>query len=99
MADQYSPLNYTSADFEKAALNRFRSLVSFLPKDCKLSREIWNRTTVLCMDFGDCPDALESARVQTFLLLIIAHYLGLADALIFKSGKKVVGWMTMMPSL
>lgn len=99
MAEQHSPLNYTSADFEKAALRRFRSLVSFLPSDCKVFREIWNRSTVVCIDFEDCPNSIEAVREQTFLLLIVAHYLGLADSLLFKTGKKVRGWITLKPCI
>lgn len=97
MADQHFLPNYTSADLEKAALIRFRSLISFLPTECKLFREIWNRSTVLCIDLENCPDFLEIVMEQSFLLLIVAHYLGLADSVLFKMGKKVIGWMNMMP--
>ncbi|MEQ8384782.1 MAG: hypothetical protein RIB93_22210 [Coleofasciculus sp. D1-CHI-01] len=96
MADQHSPANYTSADLEKAALSRFRSLISFLPKNCKLFRELWNRSTVLCLDFENCPNLLDQVMGQSFLLLLVAHYLGLADSVLFRRGKKVMGWMTMM---
>ncbi|HAG81571.1 MAG TPA: hypothetical protein DD379_16605 [Cyanobacteria bacterium UBA11162] len=97
MADQHFLPNYTSADLEKAALSRFRSLISFLPAECKLGREIWNRSTVLCINFEDCPSLVESVQEQSFLLLLVAHYLGLADSVLFKTGKKVAGWMSMMP--
>ncbi|NEO34345.1 MAG: hypothetical protein F6K36_28875 [Symploca sp. SIO3C6] len=91
----FSP-NYTSADLEKAALGRFRSLISFLPRECKLSRELWNRSTVVCMDFEDCSHLLETAREQSFLLLLVANYLGLANSVLFRMGNKAMGWMTMV---
>ena len=50
-----SPFNSTSADFEQAALARFRRLVSFLPQGSKVFREPWGRSTVLCLDFSNCP--------------------------------------------
>ncbi len=84
MAHRNSPLNYTSADLEKAALNRFRSRVVDLPQQCRVCRELWDRSTVLCLDFADCPDSLETSMSQFFPLLLAAHDLGLADSLLFK---------------
>jgi len=55
MAHRNYPLNYTSADLEKAAVNRFRSLVVGLPQQCIVFRDLWDRSTVLCLDFADCP--------------------------------------------
>lgn len=95
MANQYPLPHYTSADLEKAALSRFRALLSFLPKDCKLHREVWGRSTVICIDCDDCPESLKIIKSQTFLLLLVAHYLGLANSVLFKTGKKVKGWTTM----
>jgi len=53
-----SPLNCNSADFEQAALAKFRSLVAFLPQDSKIFREPWGRSTVLCLDFANCPHSI-----------------------------------------
>ncbi|MGK7878460.1 MAG: hypothetical protein AB4426_35715 [Xenococcaceae cyanobacterium] len=99
MTDKNSPLNYTSADLEKAALNRFRSLLLYLPQDCKVFRELWGRSTVLCLDFADCPRLLKFTMAQFLLLQLAAHHLGLADSLKFQIGNKVMGWTTMATSI
>ena len=94
MTNFHSPLNFTSADLEKAALKRFRSLASILPLECKVSRSMWGRSTIVCLDFADCADLLDSTREQSLGLLKTAHELGLAKSLLFRKGKKVIGWKT-----
>ncbi|MGH2414092.1 MAG: hypothetical protein ACRDEA_10455 [Microcystaceae cyanobacterium] len=98
MSNQHSFFNCTSSDFEKAALNRFRSLVFFLPSTCKIFREPWDCSTVLCLDFANCPSSLEMAREQTHLLVYAMQELGLANAVIFRMGHKFIGWKTITPS-
>jgi hypothetical protein len=97
MSYRNSPLNNTSSDLEKAALRRYRSLVPSLPECCRIFREIWNRSTVLCLDFGDCPDALVATMEQCLPLMIASHNLGLSDSLLFKLNNKIMGWATMTP--
>ena len=87
--------NYTSAELEKAALNRFRSLMHFLPRDCKIGREKWGSSTILVLDFANCPHLLEATKQQSFLLLIGANYLGLTNSLLFRVGRKVIEWQTL----
>ena len=94
MTNFHSPLNFTSADLEKAALKRFRSLTSILPPECQVSRSIWGKSTIVCLDFDDCADLLDSTREQSLMLLKTAHDLGLASSLLFRKGKKVIGWKT-----
>ncbi|NEQ67066.1 MAG: hypothetical protein F6J86_14085 [Symploca sp. SIO1B1] len=98
MAHRNYPLNYTSADLEKAAVNRFRSLVVGLPQQCIVFRDLWDRSTVLCLDFADCPNSLEPSMSEFFPLLLAAHNLGLADSLLFKMNNRVMGWTTMAPN-
>ena len=98
MTNQHFSANNTSADLEKAALNRLRSLLSFVPEKCYIFRELSGTSTVLCFDFANCPDLLEEAMDQYFLLLIGANYLGLAHSVVFKLDKKLIGWMTMVPT-
>jgi hypothetical protein len=97
MSHQYSSFDSsfdcTSADFEKAALNRFRSLVIFLPQDCKVFREPWECSTILCLDFANCPDYLHPVKGQAHLLVNAAQELGLANAIIFRIGSRFMGWM------
>ncbi|MBE9169260.1 hypothetical protein IQ238_17600 [Pleurocapsales cyanobacterium LEGE 06147] len=97
MSYRNSPLNNTSSDLEKAALNRYRSLVPSLPESCRVFRETWNSSTVLCLDFTDCPDSLVATMEQFLPLMIASHHLGLADSLLFKLNNKIMGWATVTP--
>lgn len=92
-----SPLNCTSADFEQAALVRFRSIVTFLPQDSKVFREPWGRSTVLCLDFSDCPHLFNVNQEQTRLLSQAITKLSLANSMIFRMGNKIVGWKKVKP--
>jgi hypothetical protein len=87
-----SPLNCTSADFELVALSKFRSLVAFLPPDAKIFREPWGRSTVLCIDFANCPHLFSVDPEQAKLLRNAIVQLGLTSSVIFRIGNKIVGW-------
>ncbi|MGL5832892.1 MAG: hypothetical protein ACRC1Z_06625 [Waterburya sp.] len=91
------PLNCTSADFEQAALAKFRSLVGFLPPNSKISRELSGRSTVLCLDFADCPHLFSVDQEQARSLSQAIAHLGLADSMIFRLGSKTVGWKKVTP--
>lgn len=93
-----SPLNCTSADFELVALSKFRSLVTFLPSDAKISREPWGRSTVLCIDFANCPHLFNVDQKQAELLSDAIAQLGLTSSVIFRIGNKIVGWKKMKSS-
>ncbi|MDJ0596577.1 MAG: hypothetical protein QNJ72_42520 [Pleurocapsa sp. MO_226.B13] len=93
-----SPPNYTSADFEQVALSKFRSLVDFLPQDSKIFREPWGRSTVLCIDFANCPHLFSIDKEQARLLAEAIAKLGLASSVIFRIGSKIVGWKKMKSS-
>jgi hypothetical protein len=97
MSNQPLPSDCTSADLEKVALNRFRTLVSFLPSECKIFREPWDCSTVLCLDFVKCPNLLDSSRQQAHWLIKASQELGLSNAVIFKVGHKFMGWKTATP--
>ncbi|MGK7876577.1 MAG: hypothetical protein AB4426_25760 [Xenococcaceae cyanobacterium] len=94
MSNKRLPFNCTSADFEKAAINRFRSLAICVHQNCKVFREPWDCSTVLCIDFEDCPSFLEATKEQAHLLVRVAQQLGLANSVIFRIGNKVMGWTT-----
>ena len=87
-----SLLKSTGADFEKAALNRFRSLAGFIPQNCEVYREPWGRSTVVCINFEACLNHLEVTRPKAPLLLAVAQQLGLSDSVIFKVGNTIKGW-------
>jgi hypothetical protein len=97
MQPEPSSFKCTSADFEKAALKRFRSLVTFLPPDCRVFRETWDCSTVLCLDFANCPTFLDFTRQNAHLLIQSAQELGLTNAVIFRLGNKFMGWKSMAP--
>jgi len=87
-----SPLNCTSANFEQVALTKFRCLTPFLPQDSKIFREPWGRSTVLCIDFANCPHLFSVDQEQSRLLSQAITELGLANSMIFRIGSKIVGW-------
>jgi hypothetical protein len=93
MSHQYSSFDCTSANFEKAALTRFRSLVTFLPQDCQVFREPWDCSTILCLNFANCPREFDSVREQAHLLVNAAQKLGLTNAIVFRIGNKFMGWL------
>jgi len=93
-----SPTNCTSANFELVALNRFRSLAAFLPQDTRISREPWGRSTVLCIDFANCPHLFSVDQEQGRLLSDAIAQLGLTNSVIFRIGSKIVGWKKMKSS-
>ena len=102
MAYQNSPFNCTSLDLEMEAIKRFRFLVPFLSPECRVFRELNGRFTVLCLDFASCPQDLNMNQQewQEFaeLLMHSAHYLGLANSLVFKNNKHILGWMSLNQS-
>lgn len=87
-----SPFNCTSTNFELLALARFRSLVKFLPQDAEVFREPWGRSTVLCIDFANCPHLFSVDQEQAKLLSNAIAQLGLTTSVIFRIGNKIVGW-------
>ena len=87
-----SPRNYTSTNFEQVALTKFRSLAMCLPQDSKIFREPWGRSTVLCIDFQNCPHLSSLDQEQIRLLSAAIAQLGLANSIIFRIGSKTVGW-------
>jgi hypothetical protein len=89
------PLNHTSSNFEQIALTKFRSLVGFLPQGSKIFREPWGRSTVLCIDFENCPHLFHFDQEQSRILAQAIGRLGLANSVIFRMGNKIVGWKKM----
>lgn len=84
--------NCTSQEFEEEALKLFRSKVDFLPAECRIFREPWDNSTVLCLDFQSCPYLLEVIKEKADLFLNVIKDLGLAKSVIFRMGNQVKGW-------
>ena len=99
MASKNSPLNCTSIDLEIEAIKRFRDLAPFISPECRVFRELSGRSTALCLDFAACPQDLNMNKEewQEFAQLLVhsAHYLGLANSLVFKNGDHILSWMTL----
>ena len=87
-----SPLNCTSNNFEKVSLSRFRSLASGLPQDSQVFREPWGRSTVICIDFINCPHLFPLTSEQNQMLTEAIKELGLSHSILFRVGKKILGW-------
>ncbi|MDJ0689799.1 MAG: hypothetical protein QNJ41_14950 [Xenococcaceae cyanobacterium MO_188.B32] len=87
-----SPLNCTSSNFEKVSLSRFRLLANCLPQDSKIFREPWGRSTVICIDFIDCPHSFPLTPEQIGVITEVIKELGLSYSVIFRAGKKILGW-------
>jgi hypothetical protein len=87
-----SPLDCTSTNFEKIALQKFRFLATCLPEDIRVFREPWGRSTVLCLDFDNCPHLFMTTQAKINLIATAIQQLGLANSIIFRIGKKIMGW-------
>ncbi|AFZ37882.1 hypothetical protein Sta7437_4414 [Stanieria cyanosphaera PCC 7437] len=88
-----SPLDCTSANFEKVAISRFRSLVKELPETMKVFREPWGCSTVICLDCENCPQWCSYLQENSSFLVQAVIKLGLANSIIFRMGKKTLGWI------
>jgi hypothetical protein len=94
MSNQHRPFDCTSTELEKAAVSRYRELVTWLPADCRVFREPWDCSTVLCLDFAKCPYLLPIVQMESQSLVDVAQELGLANAIVFRIGNKLIGWKT-----
>ncbi|MBR8831456.1 MAG: hypothetical protein N5P05_000941 [Chroococcopsis gigantea SAG 12.99] len=92
MSYQYSSFDCTCTNFEQAALNRFRSLAGILPSNCRVFRENWHYSSVLCLDLVNCPAQIETLHDRVRALIETSQRLGLGNAIIFKMGNKIIGW-------
>ncbi|MEL4894876.1 hypothetical protein [Crocosphaera sp. Alani8] len=86
------PFKCTSSELEKEVLNRFRTKIGFLPSQCQIFREPWNHSTVICLDFVQCPHLLDSLKDMEPSLIEVSQTLGLGNALVFRLGRKLMGW-------
>ncbi|MGK7944805.1 MAG: hypothetical protein AB4058_10085 [Microcystaceae cyanobacterium] len=93
MSSQPLPSDCTSAKFEQVAISRLRSLVSLLPNNCKVFREPWDCSTVLCLDFADCPTSVMIIKENPDQLKTVVQDLGIAHAIVFRINQKLMGWV------
>jgi hypothetical protein len=92
MSSQHRSFDCTSAELEKAVISRYRDLVTWLPSDCRIFREPWDCSTVLCLDFAKCPYMVSVVQMEAQSLADVAKELGLANAIVFRIGNRFMGW-------
>ncbi|XHU96184.1 MAG: hypothetical protein JJP05_01605 [cyanobacterium endosymbiont of Rhopalodia gibba] len=98
MNNSHPSFNCTSTELEKVAINRFRKLVRLLPPQCRIFRESWELSTVLCLDCGQCPDFLNELSFSEREIIQAIKELGLANTVLFRMGNKLIGWKTITSS-
>jgi hypothetical protein len=98
MNNFYPSFNCTSVELEKVAINRFRQLVRLLPSKCRVFRESWESSTVVCLDCGQCPDFLNELSSSEKEIIQAIKQLGLANTVLFRMGNKLIGWKTITSS-
>jgi hypothetical protein len=94
MNNQPRSFDCTSAELEKAVISRYRNLVNWLPSDCRVFREPWDCSTVLCLDFAKCPYLIAVVQMESQSLVDVAKELGLANTIVFRIGNRFMGWQT-----
>lgn len=97
MSNPQLPFKCTSAELEKAAIKRFRTLIGLSSSQCRVFREPWDCSTVLCLDFAQCPDLLDSVQAKEHLLIQAMQSLGFGNAIVFRLGTKLLGWKSISP--
>lgn len=98
MNNSHPSFNCTSAELEKVAINRFRKLVRSLPSQCRVFRETWESSTVVCLDCGQCPDFLNEFSSSEDEIIQAIQQLGLANTVLFRMGNKLIGWKAITSS-
>ncbi|WP_069790413.1 hypothetical protein A5482_006165 [Cyanobacterium sp. IPPAS B-1200] len=76
--------DFCAQDLELEILGRFRSIVAILPSDCKIFREPWDSSTILCFDFSLCPYQLEIVKEKADILISAAQQLYLGKSIVFR---------------
>lgn len=77
-------IDFCSQDLEREVLDRFRKIVAILPSECKIFREPWDVSTVLCLDFSFCPYKLEPVKENADILIYTAQQLRLGKCILFR---------------
>jgi hypothetical protein len=92
MNHPHLPSDCTSSYLEKVIIQRFRDLNPQLPATCRIFRESWGSSTVLCLDVASCADCTDRVLEQAPHLGESLMSLGLSQSLVFRQGAKLLGW-------
>ena len=99
MSSSNLPSQNTSLDWEKEVIKRFRGLVPFISCQCRVFRQLNGCETRLCLDFTDYPQYRQiNAKKWANIKLLLArscNQLGLANSVVWKEGKRIVGRITL----
>ncbi len=92
MGFQNNPIDSMSAELEELVIREFRELTAVVPEKCLVFRRIENQKIVLCLDFTLCPQEALNTMEKSPQLTLISHKLGLADILVFRINRHLIGW-------
>lgn len=92
MSQSPSSSRLTSHDFEQEVLTRLRVAVKILPVECRIYREPWDSSTVVCLNFESCPYWLEIVKEKADLIVNEVSKWGIAKSIIFRQGNQLKGW-------
>ncbi|MBE9223153.1 hypothetical protein IQ215_10645 [Cyanobacterium stanieri LEGE 03274] len=84
MYESGSTIDFCAQDLEREILDRFRHTVDILPSDCKIFREPWDSSTIVCLDFSLCPYQLEIVKEKVAILIDGAKQLHLGKSIVFR---------------
>ncbi|MGY6530676.1 MAG: hypothetical protein ACXITR_12210 [Cyanobacterium sp.] len=84
MYEYGSTVSFCARDLEEEILTRFRSIVQLLPSECKIFREPWDSSTIVCLDFTLCPYQLEIVKEQADILIDAVEQLHLGKSIVFR---------------
>ncbi len=88
MSKSLSFSHVTSHDFEQEMLTRLRLTIEILPQECQIYREFWSNSTVLCINFEDCPYWLEIIKEKADLITAELAKWGILKTIIFREGNQ-----------
>ena len=92
MSQSSSSWKITSHNFEREVLTRLRLALRILPANCRLYREPWDGSTVLCLNFESCPHLLEVVKEKADLIVEEVKRLRIAKSIIFRQGNQLKAW-------
>jgi hypothetical protein len=92
MSHSPSSSRLTSQDFEQEVLTRLRIAVKILPAECRIYREPWDSSTVVCFNFEHCPYWLEVVKEKADIIVDEVKKWGMAKSVIFRQGSQLKGW-------
>ena len=99
MSSPNSQFDHMSRALEREVIKRFRGLLPFIPRQCRIFRQLNRHKTILYLDFTAYPQYLKMNEQKwsdlTIWLALSCNQLGLAHSVVWKDGERIVGRMTL----